>query len=648
MSTLPKTSPRVIVTAVLGGAITLCGLFAWLGGHGASALPGPVTSASPTTLAVGLRGDPADAPVRREATLRDGWYQAPVGTALTSALTGRFEYAVLQADGSRQASGFQVRSELDLLVAARRDDAILVQVELRGFSLSPLAGGAGDDAGGLGQAARKAFQARLGTDGTVRGYRFAADLTAEQRNFVRGLFSAYMHAVPADAQGTWEASDVDAAGAFVARFRLEENSDADTACVERQKLRYTAMAGTELHPHELSGQSRATFSRALGWLRAVAVDERAILRVPDFGLGIEVRTVLDIALQTQEVRAIDLATAAWDERWLPAAGHTEDLGADAEAQERARWSEALANESLSSLMDALALLLQAKPQDPEAIDKVWVALQWLVRLRPETAGEIQQRVTAGLDAHLGRMLLSALGAAGTDPAQTALAALRSDSALPADVRSAATMALFQLAQPNERVLGDLTQDLGRAAEFTGDDALAMLLLGALAPRAGEVRVEGRAPMDVLLALEGRAQQQGRLDLWLDALGNTGTADVVPHAQRMAAHGDEAVRAAAYHAVRRVEVPAALALLERGLSDPSPRVRGDVVAALSQHQSEAAAAALIRAARDDADADVRRASVGALARFAKPGTAARQAIERAAQSDPDAGNREAARGFLAGL
>jgi HEAT repeat protein len=362
-----------------------------------------------------------------------------------------------------------------------------------------------------------------------------------------------------------------------------------------------------------------------------------------------VRTVLDVALVAATSRAVEECTS--EVRHAPrepAAGHGEELGAAARDQERDCWARRLAGESLASLVDALAALLQATPPDPQAIDGVWQAIGWLVRLRPETAAEIRLRAAAGLETRLCDMLLSALGAAGTDAAQQALAAMRLDASLPAAVRTSATISLFQLARPGQRVLSDLAGDLARAAELTGDDAMAMLLLGALAPRAGEVRVGGRSAFDVLLAQEDRARAQGRLDLWLDALGNAGTEDVVPHAQRYAAHDDELVRGAAYHALHRVGSPAALALLERGLDDASAAVRTDVVRALGDHGSAGACTLLARAARGDADAAVRRAALDGLARMAPRRPAARQALEEAAQVDPDPANRAAARALLQGL
>src|SRR5690606_17203013 len=231
--------------------------------------------------------------------------------------------------------------------------------------------------------------------------------------------------------------------------------------------------------------------------------------------------------------------------------------------------------------------------------------------------------------------------------QDVLADMRHDPDLSVDLRRSATISMLQLAKPSERVLTDLARDIGRAGELVGDDAMAVLLLGALAPRAGEARVGGQSALDTLLGYEDKASAQGRLDLWLNALGNAGTPEVLPHAERLTRHNDEMVRGAAYNALRQVKTPRALTVLQRGLSDPAPGVRADAVAALGEHRTPEACALLVRAARDDADPQVRQIAYRGLAPHARPGTAARQALEHAAHNDPDPETREMAARLLRG-
>jgi len=630
-----------------GTVLTLVGLLLWT--------PAPARTVAgadrePTAAASGADGlaVPAASPTRRALEHAPGYYGAPVGTAIAHDLHGHYEYALAHPEGGSQRSGMKVDGSFEVMVAARSDDALVVRVACQGLALSALAGGGGSDERGFGKAAQRPFDVRLGFDGKVLGYRFADDLDAEQRNFLRGLFASYAHTVPIDAQGSWEAEEQDGAGVVLARFTLARQDD-DVVRVERRKLRYTRMAGPELHPHRLTGGSQATFSRALGWSTEVQVDERQHLDMTELGLAIDLHSVLSfVSTGHREVAPpadVDAAEAA---DWEPATGCGENLAAAGEARDRARWSKMLEGKTLAGLIDELAALLAAKPRDAEAVDRAWQAVIWQVRLDPKVAAELRVRVGAGMETELADLLVSALGAAGTEPAQVVLADMRHDGSLPAAVRTSATISMFQLAHPNQRVLTDVVRDLGAAGDLVGDDAMAMLLLGALAPRAEGIDVNGTTATAALLAFEAKAERQGRLDLWLNALGNAGGDAVLQSATRLTGHQDDVVRAAAYNALRKVDAPAAVAVLERGLTDASASVRADAVNALGEHRSTAACAALVRTARDDADASVRRACLQGLSTFAKPGSPALHAIETMAASDPDRDNREAAKGILQGM
>lgn len=646
-------SPRLALTGLAAVSLAALGLVAWslLPSDQGTTEPTAPTTAAPVPAAASAT---AATPSRHDAEVRHGFYSAPVGTVLTYDLDGTFEYGLGQAEAGRQVSGLVVKGGVEVAIVARPEAQILARIAFPGLQLSAL-GGHGTDQGSLGVAAQQPLLVKLDADGRVLGYQFAAQLTGEQRNFVRGLLAGYLHTVPADAPQTWEAADADAAGELVARFAHTASTDADLVGITRQKLRYTAMAGTELHPHTCAGGSRATFSRALGWLQHVAVDERMELRMEELGLQIDLASKLTFALRESRVEHVaagfDLGAA-----FAPAAGHREDLSAGADAHVHARWEKELANTSLSQLIAELTALLQAQPIDAQAVDQAWQAVTWLVKLKPEVLAELREFVKGSAAERLVDTLVSALGAAGTEAAQATLAELRHDASANPKLRTSATVALFQVAKPSARVLGDVIGDIGGAGELTGDDALALLLLGALAPRAGDLAVDGRTAMTALLGFEAKAAEQGRLDLFANALGNSlgsplgnaGGERAVPQVERLIGHQDDTVRAAAYHALRHVRTPAAAALLERGLGDTAAAVRTDAVIALGEHRTKAAEAALVRAARDDAEPSVRRAGVEALAGVAKPGTAARRALEHLAQADPDAEVRKAAATALEGL
>src|SRR5690606_17618820 len=282
----PRTRTEKAAVVVIAAA-TASALFACLLWE-----PASVATGEPEAAAHAAHAQPVVHPaaggrvVRTAAEQRDGYYTAPVGTELTYALQGRCEYSVEQAEAGRQATGFHVHSGFTVVVADRRHDEILVEVRLSNVALASLTPGsaATDPVSG---AAAEPFLVRLGTDGSVRGYRFAEGLDGEQRNFMRGLFSAYAHRVPTGAQGTWESTDHDSAGELVARFTLQATGG-DAVHVERRKLRYEVMAGNELHPHVLAGRSVATLSRTLGWIEAVDVDERMTLKLVALGVEVDV------------------------------------------------------------------------------------------------------------------------------------------------------------------------------------------------------------------------------------------------------------------------------------------------------------------------------------------------------------------------
>lgn len=582
---------------------------------------------------------------RQVVTQPRGCYAAAAGSTFAFDLTGKFDYAVRHPEGGAQRSGMQLHAELQMAVLDRKEQEILLRVALTDVALSALAGTQGRDEGGLAEAAARPFDVRLGEDGRVLGYHFANGMTGEQRNFVRGVFAALLHTVPVAPVPAWEAEDDDAAGTFLARWRLA-TAEGRTQ-VERQKVRYTAMAGDDLHPHTIAGGSHASFDADIRWLTSVDVDERIALTIPDLGMTIELHTVLHAAL-TAHGRGAPTATAdAWSTATAPAAGHGEDLTSAQEAAEQSRWRQQLEGVTVDAITAELAALLAAEPQDPQAIDRAWQALIWRIRLDPEVAASIPARV-AGMPERLADMLISALGAAGTDAAQDVLLALRGDAAATPALRTSATVAMFQVARPATRVFAALSRDVDGAAEFTGDTAMGMLLLGALAPRSNDAAASGGSAFATLLALESRSAEQGRQDLWLNALGNAATPAIVPHVERYLGHDDERVRAAAAHALRRVDSAPARALLDRALADPSATVRADAVHALGEHRADAARDTLIRVAAEDAEPSVRRATLDGLAGFARANAAARAAIERMARADRDPDNQRAAQTTLEGL
>jgi hypothetical protein len=369
-----QPSPRTHSKKAAGGlaaTAAVCGLLTWLvwSPNEDSAIVARPDARGPLSHADAATGAAQAPVVRNGVEQRAGYYTAPVGTVLTYTLHGHCDYMIAQAEAGNESSTFQFHGTLAVVIADRRDDEILTEVTLAEIALSPRTGGA-MPAHAVAKA-RTPFHVRLGADGAVLGYRFPDCFAGEERNFMRSLFSAYTHRVPADAHGTWESKDADGAGELMARFTLAADSAGDAVHVERRRLRYLAMSGDELHPHQLTGQSQATFSRALGWITTVDVDERMRLELAALSADFAIHSVFHFALRAHGTQTPGPSSGLWDEAWLPAAGHRENLTAGGAQADRDHWRNRLAGASLPALTQALAALLAADPQDAQAIDTAW-------------------------------------------------------------------------------------------------------------------------------------------------------------------------------------------------------------------------------------------------------------------------------------
>jgi hypothetical protein len=266
------------------------------------------------------------------------------------------------------------------------------------------------------------------------------------------------------------------------------------------------------------------------------------------------------------------------------------------------WQQRLQGVTLDGLLADLERLLAAPPVDAEAQNEIFQQLQWMVRFDAGAARELHTRLlTRQLGSEASDLVVGALGAAGTAPAQQVLAALRADPTVDTQLREATTISCVQLAAPVPELVAGLC-DGAAAGEL---DGTSMLVLGVLAPRAAEQRIGDRSPLDVLRGLEAQAEARGELDTWVLAVGNTRGPEVLPIAQRLIDHPAPAVRGACCKAVRGVASADALTILiQRGLADADVGVRTETVLALGRRPEAAARAALEQVARTDPDASVR--------------------------------------------
>jgi len=612
----------------------------------------------PESRAVAASDEPRVNPAERQEITPGrgtGFYAAPCGSRLVYEVKAdtAFSMRLDKPGATGQQTRIGLRGQLIVHVLDRKDGEILTRCQMSDVRLR-LPGGTHKnmptEARRLVHAAESATLMRLGDDGTIRGYRFAPGLNGDDRNFLRGMFSAFSFPVAANAKRKWEATEPDATGMFLAQYVRGDASADDIVTVHRQKIRYTLMSAklNEVPKHSVNGTAIGKLSVELGWLRDARVDERLFMQISMLGICVDVRVsgTLKFSELTQAAPQVD--RDVWDDAWAPASGHGEQVGDQHKAAQRRRLAEMLEGVDLTSMLRELSGLLATGKEDSPELYEAWDKLQKLIALRPEVANEIHELLLAGaVQGLLGNMLLTAVGAAGHDTAQDVLMAVRTNSRFNAATRQVATIAMTQLAKPRKDVLVGLVSELRPEGQFENHDASALMLLGTLASRNGEVLENGQTALDSLVQLEARVARAKKSDIWLDALGNAGTPAIVPHVLRHLDHEDIPVRESAVHALREIDTPRAIeALLRKSRDDASEIVRARAVAVLARRGAAAARNRVRQAALEDSSRSVRRAAIQAIASRGLRDASSRQVIQRVAKADRDPQLREIARRMLA--
>lgn len=542
-------------------------------------------------------------------------YDAPVGSRFGFAFEHctRYSLEILEGHGEDlpaspgETRSLPIRGQLIMQVLARDTQMTTVWIQGAGIE-TPISGELGTRAKASLEACHTAletwFLVHLDARGNILGYRFQEPLRARDRNLVRAIVAAFFHTVGEDAAtDRWQAEGADATGLFVAEHR---RIPAASLQVERSKQRYESIAQqADLPPHVLRGCSLASFDAEAGWIQEVTVTESFELELVDFPSRVHTQTEACFTRVDVAGAAIDLPESRWPRRF-GASGAGEDLAADARIDERAAWQEQLAEVSFRSLLVALRTLVEAGETRSSEFYAAWERLAWKLALDPKAVSEAQQLLLAGaLREDTGSMLLSALGKAGSGPAQNALLAVFGARGLETGWRESAAMAMFQLVEPSSEVLATLTRRVGDLRQIEQLDATSLLVLGTLAPRHDKPLASGKTAFESLVGLEARARDLGASGLWLDALGNAATPAVAPFALPYLQHSDALVREAA-------------------------------VTALDRSQAKGITAALIRVAQQDATRGVRLAAIEALGK--RGDAAARQTIRDLANNAEDAGVR----------
>lgn len=614
--------PRILLFAALavllaGGA--LCCLWP-------SPAPAPAGATPPTDAAAML--DTASIQPHGGVAGRSAVALGPYGAA-----AGQTFDFTLRCDASTELTGGEQKVPTGMTLRAkgnarfqvidRRVDTVVFAVSFPDLEASVTAGARGSAMTELAAALARPTLVRMRTDGTITGYRFAADSRAEQRNWVRTLVSSFRVGVPTDAASAWTRLEGDATGVATVVYEVLA---AAPLTIAKTKSAYQPTTNAE---PAVAGEGRAAFDAQLGWPVDSRYRETIDLALTKADFRVRTTLATEFAFVAASSQTVVVPGDLWDGTWA-AVGGGGDVDVDEAASIEAIDRDALRGVTVPDLIATIVPLASADGGDRRALIAARDRLAALLAMDPAAVEALRHRLLdPSLDDASASVLLSALGAAATKEAQAVLQQFVQDGA--SARRVAALQATFQVSRLEPALLAGVRDVLVDPRAELDVAGTAMLLLGAVAD-------PGRADADParwseLLARESLAQERGLAAHWLDALGNSGRPEVVATVQRYLAHDDNATRTAAVTALRRIATEDATNLLaSTAIDDATPRVRGAAVDILASRNGEFARAAFERAILTDPAERVRRAAILALGREVQTHPDAQRLLRRVAATD----------------
>lgn len=470
----------------------------------------------------------------------------------------------------------------------------------------------------------------LSERGETLGYRFAPELLSDHRNWVRTLVSAFRFVAPPPGARAWDTVEAESLGRVAVAY-MREGTTTRGMRVERRKTGYP-----DLKRAEPRGRAVAELREGLLWPVAAQIDEEATVGL---GAGMHAEHGLVGHLELVSIDEVAAGAADWSGPWAPASGAHErsELG---DAEEEKRWRLRASHAHLADVLAFLSERTKERPLSLEARDQLEL-LAAMIEHRPEIVAELARMLLDPQDAHdAAEFGLQALAAAGTAEAQELLVACVEHGGLKHGTRMAALDAMFTLQTPDAGLAARLGHMVTDAVAITEVEGTAMLLVGSLVGR-------DAAGVDVLLAAEGRVRSEGLTPLWLQALGNAGTDEVLTAAMPYAHDADPHTRAAAMTALRQVRASDAVRVLaDRARHDDSAVVRCSAVRALAETPGAVDFGTLSDLASQDPDESVRHAALLGLRHRAAGDPRLRPFLERRASEDPADGVRALLRELLA--
>ncbi len=517
----------------------------------------------------------------------------------------RFDQDLLlgkEAGGTKDSSSIRLRLKGDLTLAfvAHAGGKHRVFAEMSNVSLD-----VGDQKtpAEIQNDLQKPFYVIMEPDGRVRGYAFQRGVSSIATNILRSVLSTAQVALPPGPdQREWSASEDDIQGSYVARYSL---SNAERTTFVKTKGAYDRVATmSSVVPVDESGTSveaRMTASSVIaddGWISTLSVTEH---RMASLGAGgkDEHHDTRDLPKATTDIRLemtrLD-ARATMDPSLLGRFEREDSLYVDAgpfgtgdEAASRRSADERLAGRAS---FDDLVASSRGLFEDAA---RGHVRSQLAARMRLASgdcarAADLASKPGTAKDE--SELLVSALGATGTKESTEALGAVLNAASALVTVRSQAATSLafshdhaIEAKEPLLRAMNDKSAPPEARQSAT-------LALGAVARDLGDGDTDAVA--ELVQRYESATTDEER-DLYLRALGNSGSIEVLKIARSALASPNATLRGTAAQALRFLPVGEADSLLDRIVQgDSSSAVRIDAIDAIGYRLVEMHAATLTRA------------------------------------------------------
>ncbi len=602
---------------------------------------------TPATTACATSAPRQALDVRTSEAQASGLFSAAPGTTMTFDLDNSGSSVISNQDGALlQSLAVDLRGELHIDVLARREGEMALAVHFTHCKMEQRVAGevqGADASGAIAISLERPVIVRAKADGTTLGLRFDAQAGAEERNRMRALWGALMPVAPLPLAETWVAEQQDALGAMRCNYRLVSANDS-RALIERTSRECTGIEAGRPKP-ALSGTAQVSVDRALGWFDSALAEETATIEVDAAGWTILSQQVARCTLI--QARLDGLVGVDWDLPWDEVSGAA-DSARMAELSRDQQMRESLDGRTLDQLVNQLTALLAAGDIAAPELVRLREDIGFLLSIDPDALARVAELVLdPRLSSDLVATLVDCVGRAGTPQAQALLAQWIADQDRANNFRQESVYALIELKSPGEEVVGSLANLLGDGndPELQGS---AILTMGVLANIAGSNTAVGATAFHHVMNWKKSAEDNDQLPEWIEALGNSGSPQVVDAVKPYLGNDSDQVRASAVHALRLVftlEVSDIAAL--RGEEDNSAIVRGRAAEVLGARVDDHARAAIGNMLDHESVVLVRQALILYLGGQVAHDGGARLLLEDAAATDPSPELRNLAQEQLSG-